>query len=72
MKALAIYSNVQDGMTAQVVAGDKGGFNVTLRDADSGLYVAAFCGFKTQADAEAKAMQVVMGWAQVSLQEEPR
>lgn len=58
--ALHSFSNAESGMTAFVVANTKAGFNVTVRDDDSGLFVPrAVVAIPTEAQAVAIAQKAV-------------
>lgn len=57
---IAQFTNSETGMTSFVFANSKAGFNVTLRDDDSGEFVpASICGISTIEAATAKAQEVV-------------
>ena len=58
--ALASFTNTADGVTSFVFKNVKSGFNVTLRDDDSGEFVgAAICGIKNLDAAIAKAKEII-------------
>lgn len=60
MNALASYTNAETGMTSFVVANSKSGYNVTLRDDDSGEFVPlAIVGIASLEVANAKAQEAV-------------
>lgn len=49
----------EDGMYVNIASGNRGGFNVVLRDGDSEQSVGAFAGFKSIDDARAKAGELL-------------
>lgn len=54
------FTNTESGMTVFVSNNTKGGFNVSLRDDDSGLFVGlVICGIKTIEAAYKKAKEIV-------------
>jgi hypothetical protein len=57
--AVATFTNTQDGITSFVFVATIGGFNVTLRDDDSGEFVGIALNFKDEAKAIAKAKEIV-------------
>ena len=57
---VATYDNAEDGMRAYVWVSDRGGYNVTVQDLDSGLFVPmAIVGIADVEVAKAKARKAV-------------
>lgn len=59
-----VFHNPLSNMTAMIVPNldNRGGYNVTLRDNDSGQYLPARTGFKTLYLAQQYAEHVVKDW----------
>lgn len=58
-KPVATFTNTDEGMESYVFLNEKSGYNVTLKDLDSGMFVPmGFCGIKDLNQAIAKAKKV--------------